>query len=295
MGISMTNDETAIAPVGLFDAWHVGQVLCEALGRNSGSALERWFNCLLLPLALPFLRHGYKAVRQERVVGCAYVEWRQRSGYVFNVAVEKESRRQGVATLIMRFLAEEARRRGRTWLGLYVDRENEAAQRLYQGQGYQTYASHILRRTAPTRLPEPVEPAAVQPLSYRRGNQMMNRFRAMELEGEEGALGTVVARDFPPEEPAGDRFWRINRDEEELGVASSRSDQGERTVISLWLDPAHWGDRNVALSVVHALSTGRRVDVDLASEGHLRALQPVLAPLGFAAVPRSQLLMLKKV
>lgn len=295
MGTSRANDDPAITPVGILDSWRVGQILCQALGRESGSALDQWLNCLLLPLALPFLRHGYKAVRGERIAGCAYVDWRQRSGYVFNVAVEKASRRRGVATSLMRFLAEEARRRGRRWLGLYVDWDNEGARRLYEGQGYDLYAGYIMRRAAPTRLPAPVAPVDVHPIAYRRGHRLMERFREMELRGEEGELGAVIARDFPPGEPAGDRFWRIIREEKEIGVASRYSGKGERTTIRLWLEPAHWGERNVVLGVVHALSPARRVDVELDSEGHLRALRPVLVPLGFTPVLRSQLLMIKNV
>ena len=291
-------DDIAIKPVGLRDTWRVGQILCRGLAAsNAGDyfGLERWLNCALLPLALPFVRHGFRAARQGRIAGCAYVDWRRCSGYVFNVAVDGQFRRQGVATALMRFLEGEARRRGCGWLGLYVDWENVAARRLYQEEGYHAHAAQILRRSDPTRLPEPVGAVDLQSLSYRQGRRLMEAYRKGELRAEGEWAGEVVGRDYPASLPAGSRFRHVYFQGVAVGVACSHHTRRERTTIQLWLDPAWWGEQDVVLGVIHALSPGRRVEVDVSSEEHLQALQRVLLPLGFAPVFRSRLLMLKKV
>lgn len=57
-------------------------------------------------------------------------------GYIYNVAVKKEYRRQGVGYYMLESMLEQAKGRGITSLTLEVRQSNEAAIRLYEKLGF---------------------------------------------------------------------------------------------------------------------------------------------------------------
>jgi ribosomal protein S18 acetylase RimI-like enzyme len=298
----MGNNDPQIEPVRRRDVVQVGKILCRGLAQGDPAglprlvALSRRLGCLLMPLALQFVGNGYKAVWHGHIVGCAYVEWRKRSGYVFNVAVDPAYRRQGIARQLMRHLADLARARERQWLGLYVERENVAAQRLYESEGYFRYGSRVLHRSDPLPLPAPDVAVTLRDISYRAGAEWLRFFRTAELAGGSGRAAAVVGGDYPTAQPPTGRFWIIGEEAHELGVAwcHGSRDRARPTAIHLWLDEECWGDRDVVLSVARALGDRGGIDIEPGSDGHFAALLPVLAPLGFIQREHAQLLMLKE-
>jgi ribosomal-protein-alanine N-acetyltransferase len=57
-------------------------------------------------------------------------------GYVVTLDVAPESRRTGVARLLMKECERRALLAGATWMGLHVFAKNEEAIRFYEGRGY---------------------------------------------------------------------------------------------------------------------------------------------------------------
>ncbi len=101
--------------------------------------MSRWSIWFLLWLSRligrPFVR-VYIAVDGPRVVGTGTVFMLSRAGYVGGMATEVEYRRRGIASRILDLLQAEAARRGRDWLVLDVESENDTAIRVYQRAGY---------------------------------------------------------------------------------------------------------------------------------------------------------------
>jgi ribosomal protein S18 acetylase RimI-like enzyme len=90
--------------------------------------LARFFRRPLVEIAL--------ATRGGEVVGTATVLWLPRAGYVQGVATSPEMRGRGIASRILAYHAEQARRFHRAWLALDVESENETATRVYRNAGY---------------------------------------------------------------------------------------------------------------------------------------------------------------
>lgn len=59
-------------------------------------------------------------------------------GYIYNVAVKQEYRRQRIGLFMLRYLIEQAKARGITSLTLEVRKSNEAAIRLYERLGFES-------------------------------------------------------------------------------------------------------------------------------------------------------------
>ena len=103
------------------------------------TVMSRWSIWFLLWLSRligrPFVR-VYIAVDGPRVVGTGTVFMLSRAGYVGGMATEVEYPRCGIASRILDLLQAEAARRGRDWLVLDVESENDTAIRVYQRAGY---------------------------------------------------------------------------------------------------------------------------------------------------------------
>jgi len=101
--------------------------------------LSRWPIWILLGfsrwIGRPFVRI-YVAVNGPRVVGTGTVFMLPHAGYVGGMATEPEFRGRGIASRILRMQQAETARRGREWLVLDVESENETAIRVYQRAGY---------------------------------------------------------------------------------------------------------------------------------------------------------------
>lgn len=74
---------------------------------------------------------------RSRVVGFANYWLVHDELHLLNLATHPEHRRQGIATRLMRHLAEVARARACRYITLEVRRSNHAAQALYQAQSFQ--------------------------------------------------------------------------------------------------------------------------------------------------------------
>jgi ribosomal protein S18 acetylase RimI-like enzyme len=78
-------------------------------------------------------------------VGCVYIALpSDHFGYVFGLYVRPESRRQGLATRLMREAAAWLRREGRRHIVLNVDTPNRAGRSLYERLGF-VDAARMLR------------------------------------------------------------------------------------------------------------------------------------------------------
>jgi ribosomal-protein-alanine N-acetyltransferase len=73
---------------------------------------------------------------QGRIAGYAGMMTVLDEGYITNVAVRPDCRRQGVAQMLLRRMEDEARRRGLSFISLEVRVSNHGAIALYSGEGY---------------------------------------------------------------------------------------------------------------------------------------------------------------
>ena len=78
------------------------------------------------------------AEREGRVIGYAGMQAVLDEGYVDNVAVDPDHRRQGTALSLMRGLLAESRRKGLRFLSLEVRAGNAPAIALYASLGFET-------------------------------------------------------------------------------------------------------------------------------------------------------------
>jgi ribosomal protein S18 acetylase RimI-like enzyme len=82
----------------------------------------------------------FVAVSQGEVLGTASVILFPRTGYILGVVTDPSARRRGIATHLLEQTRLAAQRRGRSWLALDVESENEAAISLYEKLGFQEKA-----------------------------------------------------------------------------------------------------------------------------------------------------------
>jgi GNAT superfamily N-acetyltransferase len=261
--------------------------------------LGRWLGWLFMPAYLATSGRGYKALVNGRLAGCAFLQLRAQSGYIYNVSVNQAYRRQGVATRLMAYLAAETASEGRTWLALQVDEGNQGAQVLYQGLGYHYYHTDYLHYDGPPLAPPPLTlGTAIEPL----GNRYHAHYHAyadLERGHGDGWAAAVVAADYPAGPPAGGSHWRclVNGREAGYGWIGGAADQA---MLILLLDPQWWGEPETVafmgqLLAVWGVARPSKVDLYVGSSGHQAAVSHLLAPLGFQTVPQPRLLMLKPV
>ncbi|MGP8076236.1 MAG: GNAT family N-acetyltransferase [Thermoplasmata archaeon] len=102
-------------------------------------SLSRWSIWLLFGLlqliGRPFVR-VWVALEGPRVVGTGTLLMLPRAGYVAGMATRPEFRGRGVASRILALQQAETVRRGRDWIVLDVESENETAIRVYRRAGY---------------------------------------------------------------------------------------------------------------------------------------------------------------
>jgi GNAT superfamily N-acetyltransferase len=78
----------------------------------------------------------FVAVEGGRVLGTASLISLPRAAYVLGVATDSAARRRGIATHLLEMAHSEARARGKEWVALDVESENETAIGLYRKLGY---------------------------------------------------------------------------------------------------------------------------------------------------------------
>ncbi|HSM58457.1 MAG TPA: GNAT family N-acetyltransferase [Candidatus Sulfomarinibacteraceae bacterium] len=262
--------------------------------------LTRLFGHLLVPIYLLTAGRGFKAVRGERIVGCAFLHVRQLSGLVFNVNVNRSERRQGIGRALMHRLEEEIQREGRRWLGLQVDSDNHPAQALYLGLGYRPYNPYFLRSAGRAIVHQSSLPGVtIRQVSRRVGGRLFAQYADLERrEGDQWAAAVVKA-DFNEGPPASGAFWRCHFGAQEIGCAWLGGGR-ERAAMLLLLQPHFWGRRSTTAALVRALlleapGQPQQADVHFGSSAHYRAAAPILKPFGFTTQEQARNLMLKRV
>ncbi|MDX1612965.1 MAG: GNAT family N-acetyltransferase [Candidatus Promineifilaceae bacterium] len=258
--------------------------------------LGRLLGYLIFPFYFLFAGQGYKAVLAGRIVGAAYLHLRHRSGFVFNVNVNRQYRRQGIGRQLMNHLETVTRRSQRSWIALQVDRSNEAARAMYETLGYRAYHPEFMRRQAGGPLPKaPLTGVTVQALDGYEGRRLFERYQDLEQrQGDAWAAG--VAADYQPELQGRVAHWRCRLHGSEIGAALSVV-KGDHCQLRLALEPDYWGHLTlpgfVSQLVEQSAGTAEVLDVYLGSSAHHEAAEPLLERHGFEAHIQDRILMLK--
>jgi GNAT superfamily N-acetyltransferase len=265
--------------------------------------LSRFFSYLALPLYFLFAGQGYKAVRDERIMGCAYIHLRDVSGYIFNVNVNRPYRRQGVATQLMNHLEAVTLTHNRRWVALQVDAGNAPAQRLYEELGYRQYHPHFLRsESLPAGNKLSSGEISLQRLSHFQGRQIYRRFQKVErLAGD--AWAAQVVREYDFERLRSGTFWRCLNKEREVGciwqVAVREGTVRSGVAFKIVLAQDTWGVLGVADVLREMVRQSNqhttRIDVYLGSSTHHRVAAPELVSAGFTICTQPRILMLKSI
>lgn len=258
--------------------------------------LRRALSYFFVPLYLLTAGHGFKARRGGAIAGCGYYHLRSLSGFVFNVSVAENHRRQGVATRLMSHLEQQTHEAGRRWVALHVDRDNFPAQRLYQQLGYQPYHPYFLSTpgTAPARRAG--NPPSFAPLPRREGSA---RFRALllrEREAGDSQVAAVVQADYGTSIPSGGRFWSVQDAGREVGVLWLGDTSLRQAMLAL--EPAYWDRADTRERVYEGLlgmdgGWPGEVELYLGSSTHFEATLAHWRELGFVARRRPRILMIK--
>jgi ribosomal protein S18 acetylase RimI-like enzyme len=258
--------------------------------------LFRWGGYLTLPLDLLLSGQGYKATHRGRIIGCAFLQVREYSGYVFNVSVNRSYRRLGVGSQLMKHLEEITRGRGRRWMGLQVDNGNLPAQRLYSHLGYRAYHPRFLYLDGAAPIQKALTTGlAIEPLIGYQGRRLYRRYLQVEQEAGD-AWASSVLKEYDQNPPSGGQFWRCRLHQEEIGCAWESGSTG-RPAIRLALKPAYWGhitSSGLVKLLAERLSRVRAgMSVYMGSSDHHEAAAPLLGSIGFEVRRQARILMLK--
>jgi ribosomal protein S18 acetylase RimI-like enzyme len=79
----------------------------------------------------------FVGVHQGQVLGTASVIMLEKAGYILGVATDSASRGRGIATHLLERLCLEAQRKGKPWVALDVESDNETALRVYRRLGFE--------------------------------------------------------------------------------------------------------------------------------------------------------------
>jgi GNAT superfamily N-acetyltransferase len=263
----------------------------------------RLFSYLALPLYFLFAGQGYKAVRNGRIMGCAYVHLRDASGYIFNVNVNRSYRRQGVATLLMKHLEAVTLARNRRWVALQVDNGNAPAQHLYEELGYRQYHPYFLRSASlPVGEESTNTEISLQRLSRFQGRQLYRRYQKIEQQAGD-AWAAQVVREYDFERHRGGTFWRCSIEEREVGciwqVAIREGSLRNGVALKIVLAQDTWGVLRIEDALRQVLrQSGQnttRIDVYFGSSTHHRVATPELLSAGFTIYTQPRILMLKSI
>ena len=82
----------------------------------------------------------FVGVNRDQIVGSAGLILLPKAGYVFAVVTDQTTRNRGIASHILGEIHSVTRKKGRPWLALDVDPNNETALRLYRKLGYEERA-----------------------------------------------------------------------------------------------------------------------------------------------------------
>ena len=102
------------------------------------------------------------AVEGGQVVGSTIVTFRDKAGYIGGVSTDARARGRGVATQLMERARAVARAKGKAWMALDVESDNETALRVYRRLGY-TEVERVDWHVGPLPPPTPMsQPTALE-------------------------------------------------------------------------------------------------------------------------------------
>lgn len=265
----------------------------------TGTPLRRALSYLFVPLYLLTAGKGFLARQQGQMAGCAYYHLRQLSGFVFNVSVNAEHRRQGVATELMSYLQQQIRSARRPWVALHVDRDNAPAQALYQQLGYRPYHPYFLHMAGVTPLRNAGHDRVLAALPRRTGSERFRAFLRREREAGDPWAAAVVQADYSDTVPSGGRFWSVRYEGQEAG-SLWRADVGNTRQVMLALDPVWWDRTELYEALFQDIvangpgeGEARAIEIYLGSSAHHEATLAYWRGHGFVARRRARILMLK--
>jgi len=185
-------------------------------------SLSRWSIWLLLGFSKlvgrPFVRI-WVAVDGTQVVGTGTLLMLPRAGYVAGMSTAPEYRGRGVASRILELQQAETVRRGRGWIVLDVESENETALRVYRRAGYREVGRYSWYTRMGTPSPSPSSRSPAPAASKREVKEFALRLDASRTADLRSAL------------PADHRMLSHN----ELLV------RGPRAAHRTWIRPADGG------------------------------------------------------
>ncbi len=267
--------------------------------RLTGNPGRRILSYLVVPLYLLTAGRGFLARRQGEIAGCGYYHLRQLSGFVFNVSVNAQHRRQGVATQLMHHLQQQIAGAGRPWVALHVDRDNGPAQALYQQLGYRPYHPYYLRLPAPRPARHVAGEHALEPLPRRIGSQRFLAYLQREREAGDLWAAAVVRADYGELIPSGGQFWSVQHEGQEVG-ALWMGDAGDTRQAMTALLPLWWDRADLYEAIYQGIvasggreGAGSALELYLGSSAHYEATLSYWQQLGFLAHRRARILMRK--
>lgn len=258
--------------------------------------ISRWTTYIQLPLGLLFAGRGFKVMSNGQIIGCAFLHLKKRSGYVFNVNVNAQHRRQGVGRRLMRHLETVAQANLRTWMALQVDEGNLPARNLYEQLGYRAYHPQFFRREdkLPIRAVTLANLALERQKRY-KGRQLYDRYLCLEQRAGDGWAYPVLG-EYDIDPPGGGSYWRCLLQGDEIGCAWCTG-KIDWPLIRIALKPEFWGENIIGelmnLLVTEALDNLSGVDLYLGSSAHHEAALPLLDSLGYENCRQPRFLMLK--
>jgi GNAT superfamily N-acetyltransferase len=300
----MEEFEVEIVPVRIWDLISITRLTqANMVGadleftRLVSSAGGRLFSYFALPINLLVSGSGYKAVSRGKIIGCAYIALRSHGGYVFNVFVESEYRRQGVGSLMMEHLEKVAKKNHKGWMALQVDRGNEPAVSLYKNLGYFAYHPcyySAMKQNLDFRLTPGT--IAVEPIATLPGRKLFRsglRDEHIEMRAPAEFIEDLTA---PETQAAG--YFSCSVDGEIVGCIQ-RYLKNVRLKVELVLGTDQWGNwldqRSISMIFGDKLSQNTIVEINLGSSSHHERIGPLLEGAGFIERTTSRFFMLKQI
>lgn len=266
--------------------------------RLVASTTGRWISYFALPINLLFSGSGYKAMYQGKTIGCGYLTLRNQCGYVFNVLVQSQYRRQGAGSLLMSYLEDVTRENARYWIALQVDDINSAARGLYEKLGYKAYHPNFFGGVARALdFREKSGSLNIDRLSSESGRNLFGRY--LKLERAKGDSWASHAGDdlFPVPVEMGEYYSCLVQ--EKVVGCIQRVRKKDRLRLELVLNPDQWGNwfalEAVSLLLSDFIKPHTVVEINLGSSEHHQALMPLLESFGLLERISSRFFMLKQI
>ncbi len=266
--------------------------------RSTSGPLGHALGAVILPLYLLTSGRGYKAVVGGHIVGCAFLNMRRLTGFVYNVNVNGPYRRKGIGRALMEHVEREVRRLGRRWVGLHLDDGNAPAQRLYESLGYHSYHHRFLRSAHPALLPRSsAEGLQVQALARPEGERLWKQYADLARREGDPWAARLIREDFDEGPPPGGTFWSAQQGSDVIGCLW-RGGPATWPTVRVLLRHGCWDQPNLLFSLLDALLPAAGgldgLDLHFGSSAHHDAICPALSLLAFTPHNRPRILMLKE-